>query len=644
MSGQVAIGLEIPELDIRAWSLEDDADVNGQVWIATPMAFELADETRVEVSLSHRRPFDLLNKRARVHFFRYSVNRWMRLPQFHPGIINKVTRFGRGMATISIVPDFHDGRQNPRYFSHADQSALFPGDLFFANAQKWVDREREQKFIWPTLTKVLPGGTTVSLLPDDIQPILIDLVQIVVPINTRWQNIGNAKWPDSRRRFPSNADVRAVSRGRIFGRIENGFGQVQTRERPGRAIVEFRIRRGDEQAMLIYKQDVFIIGSDQITWRELEVGLLHVETFGDTLTQTAEQIASAVTVNPATMRNRRRRLRIPVGRVEDSPGRLSGRRCWQGHRTNRMHYIGIRVIPTAPEHLPPALLVAAPSFTLDETDKAFDPVPYFDPAAAPFNTNVFPSLPVNSQRYVPRLTSGRVTALDPVLDGDGYLEISAQRTPVGVGGPRHRVAVNIPDGTVTLVHLPPVVAPAASNTAAVVPRLPGWPTLDFGTTAVPRFDIRLAEKPPDRALPDGTPTSSELELLRTGAGTFSMRRFGHPEAGDVWTGYIRGNGETYRYRVANPPENYGALSQVSGTYVSAIGSTLRMRIGQVATVTDTTFRSSATGPFAFNPVNINPEVASIVHDRNAGTITVTASQLGQTAIGNRGAFLVEVVE
>ena len=232
-----------------------------------------------------------------------------------------------------------------------------------------------------------------------------------------------------------------------------------------------------------------------------------------------------------------------------------------------------------------------------------------------------------------------------MLDGDAEIEISATRTPVGAPGPRHTIPISIPDGTVTLVHLPPVInSQGALEAATAVPRLPGWPTPDFGTTAAPRFDVRLAEKPADRATSDGTPTSSDMELLRTGANTFSMRKFGHPLDGDVWTGYIRGKGTTYRYRIGSATigGRFGTHPgyQVAGSYVSAVGGALRMRAGQVATVTGTTFRSPAS---SFQPTNINPEVASIVHDRTAGTITVTASQLGQTAIGSRGGFLVEVV-
>ena len=152
------------------------------------------------------------------------------MPFFYPGVVASVSRTGSGLAKLTLVPNLSDrSTPNPRYFSHASQSALHPDDLFFANAQKWIDRRKVAEFLWPSVTRALPGGDVISKLPDDITPVEIDLIPIIMAKNTR-KDIGNPKWLASRRSFPSDAEARTVSKTiSRFDIASTGIGFVTSR-------------------------------------------------------------------------------------------------------------------------------------------------------------------------------------------------------------------------------------------------------------------------------------------------------------------------------------------------------------------------------------------------------------------------------
>ena len=366
-----------------------------------------------------------------------------------------------------------------------------------------------------------------------------------------------------------------------------------------------------------------IADADRITWHEFEKGLtLSIDytstdpaddNYYNTLAVPA-QYADIVSIQS----------RIPAGQRVVFFGEEIGEALIPGLGGA---FDGLRVIDTAPEHLPPALLIDSP-ILLATKDQVIDTAARFDQNALPFNVDFQTTAgSQNAVGYILRNTTHSNVTLDPVFNGDYPARMRAQRTPVGAVGDYHDVTVRV--SGITPVVLPPVVfyRSALPDTSFSYGAYPGWPTPDFGTDGQPRFDGRFLE-------------GRGLTYNRAGQNTVSVAAGHRSIQGDKYSGYIRGNGITYRFngvQVGAGAPRFTA-SNISGSYVSyttdsnGIGE-LRMRAGQTCTITS---GFHFGGNFTLN--NQFPEVANIVSDKTAGTITITAQQKGMTTTGTFAAW------
>ena len=639
MSTPVAVGFEVPSAGLRLWSLDEDAIVGGETYIAGIVEIGTVGERDARITVAHPAPFSLYLQQARIHLYRRdaATGNWLRLPTFFPGIVSRIVRRGSGQAEITLAPDHGDEPPRPRFYSHASQTDLYPDDQFFAAAQKWIDQEKVAEFAWPTITRELPGGLIVESLPDTLQPIIIRLPPLVMDTGTT-REIGNAKWTDFRRLFPSTVDIRSITVGLAsFSVNDDGVGTVSSRSRAGKAVGEYRIRNPRDQVLTIYEQDVFVRASPGIQYHEIERGVEDVLRFSGFDSEFAGNIGISPLTPGIARITRQTASPNTLTVIGDSIGEaLVDHSIGIINTQGEVGLLVFRVVPTLPEHLPPSVINDGPVL-VSAKDTVFDAGARFDQMARPFNVRVTaPNITALGYIYTHR---GGQDILDPVLNGDWPISISATRTPIGAVGPDIPITVRV--SGIVPVALPPMLAPATTAGAVTAPRLPGWPTPDFSDS---RFTLRFVEEPAPRTV---WPTTllSVLTLQRSGNADFTLDSGGSPETGDVWTGYIRGNDATYRYRVTWPPPLF-AVQSVTGQHVSLSTDrrTVRMRVGQVATVhAPAVFRGApTTGRQHWNPVVGSPEVCTVAYDRTAGTVRVTADQLGQTTIGDRIAFVVEV--
>ena len=628
---QAAIGVEIPSLDLRLWSLDDDAIAHGQVWIASPIAFLDMDGRKARIAIHHRPKSILKDRGCRIHFFRNDEGEWRRLPDFYIGRVEQVKQDGDGFLLLTLSPDYHEGPQQPRYFSHADQSELHPGDLGFEHAQYWIDRRKTAEFLWPAVTRQLPGGDVVSIQPDLVQPIVVDLPVIVMDTSTSRQ-IGNAKWAHSRRMFPPDVDVRSVNtRIARFGVNENGIGTVRSTSRGGTATGEFRLRRGDEQALLIYRQEVRVL-DEAVDYIELEKGLYHNLDLSLVAAGTiGPEIDSAGFAPPF---NEIARITGRDTRINHQGltifGITQGEALLDPSFTDYGRFV-FRVVDTLPEHLPPAIRSNDPVF-VTETDQEFDVAARFDPTAMPFNATFwYPQENAGSIGYVYRHEGGK-TLLDPVRNGRYKGAISATRTPVGVSGPRHELDIVV--SGVEPVALPPLVVAYDEQVNFDFSDFNGWPVPDFGSNPQ-RFDKKFVEA---HTIAFSRHSQTAVRVSNVSAG---IPRHG-PDY--LYSADIRGKGHTYEVR-AGGIFSFGSVSggvyniAVGGSYVSAVntaipnrGIIVTMRKGQTATLTGARISGEIE--------NLFPDVASAVLDTTTRrTITITAKQLGMTGVAGVGSGL-----
>ena len=167
LEGVVAMGFEIPELGIRYWSLDEDAEIDGQTWIGDSrlnVVSQSIDTTNSQVVIEVRLGPEQVPSRGGImgndvilRWWHRRNGRWVRIPNSFPGKVANIRLSGLVM-TLTIDPGPFPQTLDQRQFSNEDQQALHPGDRYFEYTNKYRDRER--KFLWPFFIK--PESATVK--------------------------------------------------------------------------------------------------------------------------------------------------------------------------------------------------------------------------------------------------------------------------------------------------------------------------------------------------------------------------------------------------------------------------------------------------------------------------------------------------
>ena len=152
LDGVVAFGFEVPALDLRYWSLDEDATIDGKTWIgdsrlsvsqqsASASASRITVQARVGPETVPDRGA-ILGNDVVVRWWYRRGGRWVRIPNTFPGKVANVRLSGLVM-TLTIDPGPFPQSIDQRRFSNEDQQTFHPGDRFFEHAQKWKERPQD---------------------------------------------------------------------------------------------------------------------------------------------------------------------------------------------------------------------------------------------------------------------------------------------------------------------------------------------------------------------------------------------------------------------------------------------------------------------------------------------------------------------
>ena len=194
LDGVVAVGLEIPALDLRYWSLDIDATIDGKVWVGDSR-LSVAQQTVgvtnsnivIDVRVGPEQVPDrgaILGNDVFVRWFVRRNGRWARIPNSFPGKVANIRLSGLVM-TLTIDPGPYPQTIDQRRFSNEDQQTLHPGDRFFEYVNKW--KERPKEFQWPFFIQPIPttkreGGALLTTRPvPENSPVVLNDFSILLP-------------------------------------------------------------------------------------------------------------------------------------------------------------------------------------------------------------------------------------------------------------------------------------------------------------------------------------------------------------------------------------------------------------------------------------------------------------------------------
>ena len=171
LEGTAAMGLEVPELGLRYFSLNEDVEIGGKTWIGTPrLAFRdqsistTGSKVAVDVQVGPEQIPDrgaMIGNDVILRFWHRKNGMWIQMANTFPGKIAHAPMEGLVM-TVVIDPGPYPRTIDQRRFSHEDQQDYHPGDLGFEHIRKW--QSRPQDFDWPFYVKPIPASRKETTL------------------------------------------------------------------------------------------------------------------------------------------------------------------------------------------------------------------------------------------------------------------------------------------------------------------------------------------------------------------------------------------------------------------------------------------------------------------------------------------------